>query len=72
MTGGRSLDTNIAVQRCATAKADRTLQLGNPSHNFTLIRQSRVARFSPAPDVLPFPGLFLYSRPKFASWTFSK
>ena len=44
--GQRSPDTNIAVQRDATANADRTLQLGNPSHNFGLIRRSRAARAS--------------------------
>ena len=59
----RSLDTNIAVQRDATANADRTLQLGNPSHNFDLIGEPRGARFSPASDVLPFSSLFTFTRP---------
>jgi hypothetical protein len=42
MKRGRSPRGNIAVQRAQ----QRTLQFGNPSHNFGLIRQGGAARAS--------------------------
>jgi hypothetical protein len=59
----RSLDTNIAVQRCAAANADRTLLLAIRLTICSDLTEPRGARFSLATDVLPFCGLLLFTRP---------
>jgi hypothetical protein len=67
MTGTRSPAANIAVQRRAKRRClaiRLTISFDQP--------ERRSARFSLVSDVLPFPGLFLFTRPKFASRTFSK
>jgi hypothetical protein len=62
-SGQRSLDTNIAVQRVQLPKH---IERSCLAIRLTICFDHaalRGARFSPAPHVLPFPGLFLFIRP---------
>jgi len=57
------LATNIAVQRPQLQTQIERDQLSIRLTICSALRASHCLRFSPVMDVLPFPGLFLFTRP---------